>query len=327
MEGTPRATRTRRALAGLERVFPWIALVAAAAGLFIVLTGQREGIAAVDSIGWTAVVPSALALMLAPLMQGASSYLVLRQLTGRTSPLEAIVVWSRSYIVRYAPTGTLAVAYRVSSRRRVSASTEQVVAAFTYEHVAVPAAASVLVVVLFPLSGALPPLGPLAIALATLALTAAMRPGIAGRAVETLARRLRIQLRVVLGGRQVATLVSVNAVGWLGTGVAVYLIVVAMTGDRPPFLWLTASYAAAYLLGFMAPLSPGGLGVREGVLVVLLGPIYGIGVAAAIAVVIRLANVAGELMTFALVHALYATHLVASRIGDVAVETERVATR
>ena len=313
-------------LARLERVFPVIALLAAGVGLTLVLRSQGEGVAALRSVGPAALAPSAIAFMLAPLAQGVSSWLVLRLLTGRTPLLDALVVWSRSYIIRYAPTGTLAVAYRVSTRGRVCASTDQVLAAFTYEHVAVLAAASALSLVLFPAAGTLPPLVPAVIALVTLALTATMRPGIAGRGVEAVARRLRFQLRIVLEGRHVAALVAVNALGWLGTGTAVYLLVTAMTGDSPPFLWLVGSYTAAYLVGFVAPLSPGGLGVREGMLVVLLGPSYGLGVAVAISVAIRLTNIAGELLAVALVHAVFATHSVAKRLARVSIEPGSPAT-
>lgn len=308
-------------LARLERVVPWLALAGAAAGLFLVLKGQRDAVAALESVGWAAIAPSAIAFMVAPLLQGVTSWIVLRLLTGRTPFLEAMVVWTRSYVIRYAPTGTLAVAYRVSARGRVRASTDQVLAAFAYEHVAVLAAAASVCLVLFPLAGMLPPLLPLAIALATLALTAAMRPGIAGRAVEAAARRLRIRLEVVLEGRQLAAVVAVNALGWLGTGTAVYLLVANVTGDPPPFIWLVAMYTAAYLVGFVAPLAPGGLGVREGMLVVLLGPSYGLGVAVAISLAIRLANVAGELLAVALVHAVHAAHTLAVRAGRIAVET------
>jgi hypothetical protein len=321
MERRSISEEARRWLARLERVIPWLALAGAAVGLFLVLRGQRDALAALESVGWAAIAPSALAFMLAPLLQGVSSWIVLRMLTGRTPLLEAMVVWSRSYVIRYAPTGTLAVAYRVSARGRVLASTDQVLAAFAYEHVAVLAAAAAVCLVLFPLAGTLPPLLPLGIALATLALTAAMRPGIAGRAVEAAAGRLRIRLQIVLEGRQLAAVVAVNALGWLGTGTAAYLLVASVTGDPPPFVWLVATYTAAYLVGFVAPLAPGGRGVREGMLVVLLGPSYGLSVAVAISLAIRLANVAGELLAVALVHGVYAVQALAASSGRVAVGT------
>ena len=314
--------RIRRALAAIERVVPWLALVATPLGLFLLLRSQREAIAALDSIGWEAILPSALAFMLAPLLQGVSFWIVLRLFTRQTPFLDAMVVWSRSYVVRYVPTGTLAVAYRLSARRRLGASADQVLAGFTYEHVGVLVAAAAACLALFALAGDLPPLLPLAIALATLVLAAALRPGIARRGVEALARRLGLHLAVILEGRQLAAVVAVNVLGWLGTGTAVYLLVTAVAGDAPPFLWLAGTYTAGYLVGFVAPLSPGGLGVREGMLVVLLAPHYGMGVAIAIPLAIRLVNIAGELLAVALVHAVYVVHTASTRMRRITAEVE-----
>jgi len=322
MEKRQQTDRLRRTLTALERVVPWLALVATPIGLFLVLWSQREAIAALDSIGWDAIAPSALAFMLAPLLQGVSFWIVLRLFTRKTPFLDAMVVWSRSYVVRYVPTGTLAVAYRLSARRRLGASADQVLAGFTYEHVGVLVAAATSCLALFALAGDLPPLLPLAIALATLVLAAALRPGIARRGVEPLARRLGLHLAVILEGRQLATVVAVNVLGWLGTGTAVYLLVTAVTGSAPPFLWLAGTYTAGYLVGFVAPLSPGGLGVREGMLVILLAPQYGIGVAIAISLAIRLANMAGELLAVALVHAVYVVHTASTRVRRITAEVK-----
>ena len=85
--------RLRHLLTRIERVVPWLALVATPLGLFLVLRSQREAIAALDSLGWDAIAPSALAFALAPLLQGVSFWIVLRLLTGRTSLLDAMVVW------------------------------------------------------------------------------------------------------------------------------------------------------------------------------------------------------------------------------------------
>ncbi len=325
MERRAQTDRIRRTLAAFERVVPWLALVATPIGLFFVLRSQREAIETLDSIGWDALAPSALAFMLAPLLQGVSFWIVLRLFTCRPSLLDAMVVWSRSYIVRYVPTGTLAVAYRVSARRRLSASAEQVLAGFTYEHVGVLVAAAAACLALFALAGALPPLLPLAIALVTLVLAAALRPGIARRGVEALARRLGLHLAVILDGRQLAAVVAVNVLGWLGTGAAVYLLVTTVTGSAPPFLWLAGTYTAGYLVGFVAPLSPGGLGVREGMLVVLLAPHYGMGVAIALPIAIRLVNMAGELLAVALVHAVYVIRTALTRMRRIAPGVERTA--
>jgi hypothetical protein len=301
-------------LAKVERVVPWLALAATPLALLLVLRSQGDAIAALDSVGWAAIGPSCLALVLPPLLQGVTFCIVLRLLTRQTRFLDAMVVWSRSYVIRYVPTGTLAVAYRVSARRKLGASAEQVLAAFTYEHFAVLAAAAAACLGFFALSGDLPPILPLGIALVTLVLTVALTPRFAGRGVGAIARRAGIRLSVLVDGRQLATVVAVNLLGWLGTGAAVFLLVTAVTGSSPPFLWLVGSYTAGYLVGFVAPLSPGGLGVREGMLVVLLAPHYGVGVALAVSLLIRLANIAGDLLAVALVHGAWALRALYRRV-------------
>jgi hypothetical protein len=299
--------RIRPLLARVERFVPWAALVAAPIGVLLVLRSQREAIAQIEwTISWQPFAVSALAFALAPLVQGLSFWLVLRFLTGTTPCADAMLVWARSYVVRYAPTGALAIAYRLSERRRLQASADQVLAAYAYEHLGALSAGAAACLVLFALAGDLPPLLPLAVALVTLALTAAVRPGIVGRAVQSLAGRLGLHLSVILKGRHLAAVVAVNALGWVGTGTAVYVLVAAVTGSAPGFVWLAGSYTAGYLVGFVTPLAPGGLGAREATLVVLLGPRYGTGVALGISLMIRLANIAGELLAVASVHGVYA---------------------
>ena len=301
--------RIRRLATLVERFVPWAALVAAPVGVFLVLRTQRDAITTVDwTIPWHSVVVSALAFALAPLVQGLSFWLVLRLLTGKTPLPDAMLVWARSYVVRYAPTGALAVAYRLSARQRLNASADQVLAAYAYEHLGALAAGGVACLVLFALAGHLPPLLPLGVALLTLALTISLRPGVVGRGIQSLSHRLGLHLTVILEGRQLAAVVALNALGWLGTGTAVYVIVMGVTGSAPDFVWLAGSYTAGYLVGFVTPLAPGGLGAREGTLVVLLGPRFGAGVALGISLIIRLANIAGELLAVALVHGAYAGH-------------------
>jgi glycosyltransferase 2 family protein len=306
MEKTLAFGRIRRTAAILERAVPWLALGAAVVGLFLLFRTQREAISGLDwNIPWQVAVLSATAFALAPLVQGLSFWLALRLLTGSTPVGDAMVVWSRSYVVRYAPTGALAIAYRVAARRRLHASAEQVLAAYAYEHVATLGAAAAACIVLFAIAGSLPPLPALGIAVAALVLTAALRPGAAGRVLDAIARRLGIHLSAVLPGRQLAALVALNALGWLGTGAGVYLLVDASAGDAPGFLWLVGSYTAGYLVGFVAPLAPGGLGAREGMLVVLLRGRYGTADAIGVSLAIRVVNVAGELLAVAVIHVAY----------------------
>lgn len=59
-----------------------------------------------------------------------------------------------------------------------------------------------------------------------------------------------------------------------------------------------AAYGVIYFLGFVLPGAPGGLGVREALIILMLGPALGEGVAAAAAMAFRLATVCGEVLVF-----------------------------
>ena len=65
---------------------------------------------------------------------------------------------------------------------------------------------------------------------------------------------------------------------------------------QPGWLALSSGYALAWLLGFVTPGAPGGIGIREAVFVALMGPSMGAGLAAAVAVAMRLLNVIADLI-------------------------------
>lgn len=300
----------RRTAERVEPVLARVALAAAIVALAIYVRAQRGTIVEVASnLAWRQLLVATLAFAVAPLAQGLSFWIALRQLNGLAPLRETMLVWSRSYVVRYAPTGALAIAYRVNGRRRMNATAEQVVAAYGYEHVATLAAGAVACLTAFAAMGRFPPTLPLVIAAGVLLLTLLVRPSVSGRLLTTLGRRLGLRVSAVLPGRILALLVAVNALGWLGTGTAVYVLV-APLADRPGFFWLASAYTAAYLIGFVAPLAPGGIGAREGALVVLLGPRLGAAPALAASLAVRLVNVAGELVAVALVHAVCAVSYV-----------------
>jgi glycosyltransferase 2 family protein len=92
---------------------------------------------------------------------------------------------------------------------------------------------------------------------------------------------------------------------WAVTGLAFATLVASMyplaAGDVP---LVVAAYAAAYAAGFLALLTPAGLGVREGVLVVALAPVLPAGPALVVALVSRLWMMLVELAGAALIHLL-----------------------
>ena len=90
--------------------------------------------------------------------------------------------------------------------------------------------------------------------------------------------------------------IMANAVAWMGYGIALWLLARGLLPDvELSLLSATAVFTASYLAGFLALFAPGGIGVREGVFILMLqGPI-GIGAATALAIASRLLLTATEL--------------------------------
>jgi uncharacterized membrane protein YbhN (UPF0104 family) len=75
---------------------------------------------------------------------------------------------------------------------------------------------------------------------------------------------------------------------WIMYGTTFWCLLHGLSIQSIPYWKTVASYGAAYLLGFVALFAPGGLGVREGILTVLMAGILEPGIAALVAVVARL---------------------------------------
>jgi hypothetical protein len=63
---------------------------------------------------------------------------------------------------------------------------------------------------------------------------------------------------------------------------------------------ITVLFTAAWLVGYVIPGAPGGLGVREALMLVLLTPILGAGPAVGVGITVRLATMAGDGLAFLL---------------------------
>jgi hypothetical protein len=90
--------------------------------------------------------------------------------------------------------------------------------------------------------------------------------------------------------------IAANTIAWLGYGVALWLLARGLLpGAGLGILRAIAVFTASYLAGFLALFAPGGIGVREGVFILMLqGPI-GIGAATALAIASRLLLTVTEL--------------------------------
>jgi uncharacterized membrane protein YbhN (UPF0104 family) len=101
----------------------------------------------------------------------------------------------------------------------------------------------------------------------------------------------------------VVVLVAGYAAYWAVTGLAFAALVASLASlaaaDVP---LVVAAYAAAYAAGFLALLTPAGLGVREGVLVVALAPVLPAGPALVVALVSRVWMMLAEAAGAAVAH-------------------------
>jgi glycosyltransferase 2 family protein len=68
--------------------------------------------------------------------------------------------------------------------------------------------------------------------------------------------------------------------------------------EHAPLLPLTFLFTAAWLVGYVVPGAPGGLGVREAMMVVLLTPVVGAGAAVGLGISMRLVTLAGDGLAF-----------------------------
>jgi glycosyltransferase 2 family protein len=288
----------RAVLGWLGRRFKLVALVGTVGGLGFALWNQRASLRAFDwDLDYRVFALSCALFAVAPLVQAFAFWLVLRALRFPSPLGEAVVVWMRSFLLRYAPSGALALALRVRARDRLRLEKADVYSTFAYEQVVALSAGAVACMLGFAISGSWPPRLAVAVSAVVIGMAVALRPAFLGRWIQERLARRGVILSRLLRGRLLAAIVSVNAVSWLATGAAAWTLTASLT-DRPvpDFFWLLGAYSFAYLLGFLVPVLPGGLGLRDATLVGLLAAHFGVGVATAIALTLRLAGTIGELI-------------------------------
>jgi len=112
-------------------------------------------------------------------------------------------------------------------------------------------------------------------------------------------RLLRREVKWPAPGRgELSAYVGALVVPWMAYGVAFWLFGRAVLGDAAPrLLPAAAAFIGSYVAGIIAVFAPGGLGVREAALVVLLSPVTGPAPALLLAIASRLWLVALEILT------------------------------
>jgi dolichol-phosphate mannosyltransferase len=285
----------------LSRWFRPLATIVAVAGLALAVWSQRSALAAFDPAVDRATVLAAVVLFaVAPLLQALTFLIALRRVDAKAPAGETLLIWARSFLLRYEPSGAVGFALRVTERERLGATTAQVLTATGYEQLAAVVGGAVAAVAGFAAAGVDPPLLAVGLCAAALGVAIAVRPAFLGGWVRDRLAARGIATAPLLRGRTLALLVGLNAAGWVATGLGAYTLVRGLGGggELDAFLLLGA-FALSWLLGVLVPLAPGGLGLRDGALVVSLTAAVGAGVATALAVALRLVSFAGELLAIA----------------------------
>jgi len=302
-----RRTFLRRLWSLAVRRFRELAAIATALGIAGAPWSERRALLDFDWRLAPGSFVAAIALFaVAPFVQAVSFWLMLRLLGLAARLDEALLLWMRSFLLRYAPSGALQLVIRIRERRRFAASKQDVWLVSGYENLATLCAGAFVCVAAFAIAGGWPPLLAVVIAGGGLALAVAARPAFFRSWARALLARRGLELPSLLRGRELALVILLNTFGWLTTGGAAYLLMRALvTHPNVSPVWLTAVYSFAWLLGFLVPLLPGGLGLRDGALVALLASRIGAVPATAVALALRVAATFGELLAIGATEAVY----------------------
>lgn len=85
---------------------------------------------------------------------------------------------------------------------------------------------------------------------------------------------------------------------YISTGLGLILLAHFLLPEAPGDYWLLiAVFALAWVVGFVTPGAPGGLGVREALMVLMLAPVYTAASASVLVIALRIATTLGDVLT------------------------------
>ena len=107
----------------------------------------------------------------------------------------------------------------------------------------------------------------------------------------------RPPLEQPLTARAIAAALGWSLGSWIFYGLQIWLLATRLGAPRGTAALLAiGGFAFAWSVGFLAVFAPAGAGVREVLLVALLGPVLGVGAATAVALVSRVLTTVGDLL-------------------------------
>jgi uncharacterized membrane protein YbhN (UPF0104 family) len=249
---------------------------------------------------------------------------ILRASTTPIAALPAYRAYMLSHLGKYVPGKAMVVVMRAGMSAEHGARGATAAIGTFYETLVMMATGGLIAALGFALGGqspsmvvTLPALGELAMPFYRLAALASLGLGLVFLAVvlPPFFRRIALMVSLPLPGvgpdalprfssRLLARGMCRSGESWLCLGLSQILVLrgLAAVGQFELLGMLpvvVASVALATVAGFVVPVLPGGLGVREGVLMVALGPMFGQDLAVVAALALRLVWVAAELLAAA----------------------------
>lgn len=206
-------------------------------------------------------------------------------------------IWLFSSLAKYVPGKVWALAgMAVMSSRQGIPAWAATSSAVVLQLISLGSAAMIVAITGLAIGGIVP--GPLGLALFAAAMAGlclvVLWPPLLRRLVAMVAPGA--DLTHVPGLRPLVYGALVNLVAWVGYGAAFWLFARATLPLLPlGFQVAVGAYTASYIAGVVAPFAPAGIGVREGILIMVLEPRMGLANALALAAVSRLGMTAAEL--------------------------------
>lgn len=105
----------------------------------------------------------------------------------------------------------------------------------------------------------------------------------------------------------IARVIAIYVAAMLCVGASISVLALGLPGGhRVDFALLTAAFTIAWAVGFVTPGAPAGIGVREALLLLILGPTLGAATASVLILALRVATTLGDLLCFGIGAALLA---------------------
>lgn len=224
--------------------------------------------------------------------------LVMRSFGDPLSRSDSAAIWFASILGRYVPGNVAMIAGRVGLCRRRGIPARTTLASMVYENALILISALLVAAATVPLW---PPFEykNYALLLAGLAPVglAILHPAVFRRASDAMLRRVgREPLAATLPFGRVMALVLYYVGGWVLLGLAFAALASSVAPvEFAEVALLVGGYAFAWEIGFLAFVTPSGLGVKEGVLFLILALVFPAPVAAAITVLSRLWQTLAEI--------------------------------